>query len=81
MHYNYTFNPLQASSVREHSAAVTRTFANAAIGWLAESMGWTGFFLLCALLAIPGMMLKVTQWGERSLRNSVADEGNKYQNR
>ncbi|MFZ3018347.1 MAG: AmpG family muropeptide MFS transporter [Gallionella sp.] len=47
--------------------AMPRTFANAATGWLVESMGWTGFFLLCALFAIPGMLLlfKVAPWNER----------------
>jgi len=46
--------------------AVPRTFANAATGWLVEAMGWTGFFLLCALLALPGMalLLKVAPWGK-----------------
>ena len=46
--------------------AIPRTFANAATGWLVEGMGWTGFFLLCALLAIPGMLLllKVAPWHE-----------------
>ena len=46
--------------------AVPRTFANAATGWLVEAMGWTGFFLLCAVLAVPGMMLllKVAPWNE-----------------
>ncbi len=46
--------------------AIPRTFANAATGWLVETMGWTGFFLLCAVLAVPGMLLllKVAPWGE-----------------
>ncbi len=46
--------------------AMPRTFANAATGWLVESMGWSGFFLLCAVMAIPGMLLlfKVAPWGE-----------------
>jgi PAT family beta-lactamase induction signal transducer AmpG len=46
--------------------AIPRTFANAATGWLVEVMGWTGFFLLCAVLAIPGMLLlfKVAPWHE-----------------
>jgi PAT family beta-lactamase induction signal transducer AmpG len=32
-------------------------------------MGWMGFFLLCALLAIPGMilLLKVAPWKEQKL--------------
>jgi PAT family beta-lactamase induction signal transducer AmpG len=38
-------------------AAMPRTFANAATGWLVETIGWAGFFLLCAGLALPGMML------------------------
>jgi PAT family beta-lactamase induction signal transducer AmpG len=44
--------------------AVPRTFANAATGWLVETMGWTAFFLLCAVLAMPGMLLlfKVAPW-------------------
>ena len=48
-------------------AAMPRTFANAATGWLVEVMGWTGFFLLCAVLALPGMVLlfKVAPWKEK----------------
>ncbi|MGC2457481.1 MAG: AmpG family muropeptide MFS transporter [Gallionellaceae bacterium] len=46
--------------------AVPRTFANAATGWLVDAMGWSGFFLLCAALALPGMLLlfKVAPWNE-----------------
>ena len=46
--------------------AVPRTFVNATAGWLVEQMGWGSFFLLCAALAIPGMLLllKVAPWGE-----------------
>ena len=45
-------------------AAVPRTFVNATAGGLVERMGWAGFFLLCAVLAIPGMLLllKVAPW-------------------
>lgn len=45
-------------------AAVPRTFANAATGWLVEWMGWVGFFLFCFAIAIPGMLLliKVAPW-------------------
>ena len=47
-------------------AAVPRTFVNATAGWLVDQMGWSSFFLLCAMLAIPGMLLllKVAPWGE-----------------
>ena len=46
--------------------AIPRTFANATTGWLVESMGWTTFFLFCALLAIPGMLLlfRVAPWSD-----------------
>ncbi len=49
-------------------AAMPRTFANAATGWLVEMIGWKGFFLLCALLALPGMvlLLKVAPWQEKA---------------
>jgi len=45
-------------------AAVPRTFVNATAGWLVDQMGWGSFFLLCAALAIPGMLLllKVAPW-------------------
>ena len=45
-------------------AAVPRTVANAATGWLVEWLGWTGFFILCFALALPGMLLlvKVAPW-------------------
>lgn len=45
-------------------AAVPRTFINATVGWMVEAFGWDNFFLLCVLLAIPGMLLlfKVAPW-------------------
>ncbi|TNC97531.1 MAG: MFS transporter, PAT family, beta-lactamase induction signal transducer AmpG, partial [Gallionellaceae bacterium] len=54
-------------------AAVPRTFMNATAGWLVEAMGWTMFFLLCVLLAIPGMvlLLKVAPWNETQQTESV----------
>ena len=49
-------------------AAVPRTFANAATGWLVEHFGWFGFFLLCTVLAVPGMLLlfRVAPWHARA---------------
>ena len=48
-------------------AALPRTFANASTGWIVERIGWVDFFLLCAVLAIPGMLLLfwVAPWNER----------------
>jgi PAT family beta-lactamase induction signal transducer AmpG len=44
--------------------AVPRTLANASTGFIVEAVGWTMFYLLCALVAIPGMLLllKVAPW-------------------
>jgi PAT family beta-lactamase induction signal transducer AmpG len=46
---------------------IPRTFANASTGFLIEAMGYTGFFLLCTAVAVPGMLmlLKVAPWNER----------------
>ena len=45
-------------------ASVPRVFANAVTGVIVEQVGWTSFFLLCTVLAIPGMLLlfKVAPW-------------------
>ncbi|MEZ0151984.1 MAG: AmpG family muropeptide MFS transporter [Candidatus Reddybacter sp.] len=44
--------------------AVPRTVANAGTGYLVEAVGWEQFFYICALLALPGMLLlfKVAPW-------------------
>ena len=50
-------------------AAVPRTVANAGTGYLVDSLGWTLFFLICTVLALPGMALlhKVAPWkGDRA---------------
>ncbi len=43
---------------------VPRTFANASTGYLVEFMGYTGFFVLCTVVAIPGLLMlpKVAPW-------------------
>ncbi len=45
-------------------AAVPRTFANAATGYMVENLGWFQFFIWCFVLAIPGMLMlfKVAPW-------------------
>ncbi len=47
-------------------AALPRTFANAGTGIIVEQIGWFQFFLLCACLAVPGMLLLiwVAPWRE-----------------
>ena len=38
-------------------AALPRTFANASTGFIVEQIGWFTFFGICALIALPGMLL------------------------
>ncbi|MCL2074898.1 MAG: AmpG family muropeptide MFS transporter [Betaproteobacteria bacterium] len=56
-------------------ATAPRTVVNASAGWLVEALGWVSFFLLCALLAIPGMLLlfKVAPWKD-SLSPAAREE-------
>jgi PAT family beta-lactamase induction signal transducer AmpG len=46
--------------------SVPRVLASATTGLIVEQTGWTNFFLICTLLAIPGMLLlfKVAPWNE-----------------
>lgn len=58
-------------------AAVPRTIANAATGFIVESLGWERFFVLCFVLAVPGMLLlfSVAPWNEQdAVLNSVIDD-------
>ena len=62
-----TTNPLYTATqfaLFTSLAAVPRTFANAATGYLVEYFGWVHFFVLCFVLAIPGMLLllKIAPW-------------------
>ena len=49
-------------------AAVPRSVINATTGWIVEQIGWFDFFLLCTVLALPGMalLLRVAPWNERA---------------
>jgi PAT family beta-lactamase induction signal transducer AmpG len=48
-------------------ASVPRTFANAGAGYLQKMLGWPEFFLLCSLLAIPGILIltRVAPWSRQ----------------
>lgn len=47
-------------------ASVPRILTSSITGVIVEHVGWTNFFLLCTMLAIPGMLLllKVAPWNE-----------------
>ncbi len=50
-------------------AALPRTFVNAFTGYVVDAVGWHLFFYICAILAIPGMvlLLKVAPWNGDSV--------------
>ena len=54
-------------------AAVPRTVFNSATGYLVDQFGWYQFFLLCTLLALPGMLLllKVAPWREAESQTTI----------
>ncbi|NMM27549.1 MAG: AmpG family muropeptide MFS transporter [Glaciimonas sp.] len=45
-------------------AAVPRTFINASVGFIVNETGWLLFFILCFVLALPGMLMlpRVAPW-------------------
>ena len=49
--------------------AIPRTFANASTGFIIEAIGYTQFFIVCTLVAIPGMLLlfKVAPWNGKKI--------------
>jgi MFS transporter, PAT family, beta-lactamase induction signal transducer AmpG len=53
-------------------AAVPRTVVNASTGWIVAQTGWFDFFLLCTLLAVPGMalLLRVAPWHDRAAKET-----------
>ena len=62
-----TTNPVFAATQFALFSALTaipRTVVGALTGVMVEYMGWTNFFLMCTVLAIPGMLLlfKVAPW-------------------
>jgi len=48
-------------------AAVPRTFINSSVGFIVAQTGWFNFFIICFILALPGMLLlpKVAPWNEK----------------
>jgi len=46
---------------------VPRVLASAPTGYMAQHLGWEGFFILCTLIAVPGLLIlrRFSAWGER----------------
>lgn len=47
-------------------ASVPRTLINASVGYIVAQTGWFWFFLLCFVLALPGMLMlpKIAPWNQ-----------------
>ena len=54
-------------------ASVPRTFANAGAGYIVSSTGWFDFFIVCALLGVPGLLLlpKVAPWRDNAAEGAA----------
>lgn len=70
-----TTNPLYTATqyaLFSSIASVPRTLINSTTGFMVAYLGWTTFFILCAILAIPGMLLlfKVAPWNTKSQENN-----------
>jgi MFS transporter, PAT family, beta-lactamase induction signal transducer AmpG len=48
-------------------SAVPRTFINSSVGFIVAETGWFLFFILCFVLALPGMLMlpKIAPWNEK----------------
>ena len=48
-------------------SAVPRTFINSSVGFIVAETGWFMFFILCFVLALPGMLMlpKIAPWNEK----------------
>lgn len=62
-----TTNPLYTATqfaLFTSFASIPRTLINASTGIMVEHLGWTHFFWICFILALPGMLLllKVAPW-------------------
>jgi len=46
--------------------ALPRTFANATTGVIVEQIGWTNFYFICTVIAVPGMLMlfRIAPWNE-----------------
>jgi PAT family beta-lactamase induction signal transducer AmpG len=53
---------------------IPRVMASAPTGFLAKNVGWEPFFILCALIAIPGMLLllKFAPWNSKAVVGAEA---------
>ena len=53
---------------------IPRSLASSVTGFMAKTIGWEGFFIFCALVAIPGMLMlvKFAPWNSRTSAEATA---------
>ncbi|KAF1041534.1 MAG: Protein AmpG [Herbaspirillum frisingense] len=53
--------------------AVPRTFVNSSVGYIVAETGWLNFFLICFVLALPGMLMlpRIAPWNEKPLESQT----------
>ncbi|MGD9007909.1 MAG: AmpG family muropeptide MFS transporter [Desulfobacteraceae bacterium] len=56
---------------------IPRVLASAVTGFIANFLGWTGFFMFCALIAAPGMLLllKFAPWSNKPVEDPAPQTG------
>jgi MFS transporter, PAT family, beta-lactamase induction signal transducer AmpG len=59
--------------------AFPRVLASAPTGFLAKHLGWESFFIICTLIAIPGMMMlfKFSSWQANPSKKAIPEEPKK----
>jgi len=51
--------------------AVPRTFINSSVGFIVDTTGWLNFFIICFILALPGMLMlpRIAAWNEKPVES------------
>jgi len=57
-------------------AAVPRTFVSATTGYIIEALGYTQFFIICFVVALPGMLMliKIAPWHDVAKTRSITPD-------
>ncbi|MBP0599075.1 AmpG family muropeptide MFS transporter [Herbaspirillum sp. LeCh32-8] len=53
--------------------AVPRTFVNSSVGYIVAETGWLNFFIICFVLALPGMLMlpRIAPWNEKPVESQT----------
>jgi PAT family beta-lactamase induction signal transducer AmpG len=57
-------------------AAIPRTFVSAATGFIIEAVGYTQFFMICFVCALPGMLMliKIAPWNQKIIEDNTSQK-------